>query len=50
MLREYDKALIIIEELLNNPSDFSIQLLQIDPVWKALRNKTGYRELIRKYS
>jgi TolB-like protein len=50
MLGEYDKALILIEELLNNPSDFSINILQIDPVWKPLQKKAEFRKMIENFS
>jgi tetratricopeptide (TPR) repeat protein len=50
MIGEYDKAIELLEELLKNPSDISIKLLQIDPVWKPLQNKTGFKELLIKYS
>ena len=50
MVGEYNKALVLIEELLNNPSDFSIKLLQIDPVWKSLSNKPEYKKLLVTYS
>lgn len=46
MLGEYDKALILIEELLNNPSYFSVKMLQIDPIWKPLQNKPEFRKMI----
>jgi tetratricopeptide (TPR) repeat protein/TolB-like protein len=50
MIGEYDKALELLETLLKNPSDISIKLLQIDPVWKPLQEKSGFRKLIKDYS
>ena len=50
MVGEYDNALINIEYLLNNPSCFSIKLLQIDPVWNPLNNLPEFQTLIKNYS
>jgi hypothetical protein len=41
MVREYNRSLLLLEELLNTPSDFSIKMLQVDPVWMPLREKPG---------
>jgi tetratricopeptide (TPR) repeat protein len=50
MLREYDKASELLEQLLKNPSDISVKLLQIDPVWKPLQNSPGFKNLLINYS
>ncbi|MFZ0282749.1 MAG: hypothetical protein WAL29_13945 [Bacteroidales bacterium] len=50
MVREYDKALKLLEELLKNPSDFSTKLLQIDPVWRPIIKKPDYNKVLLKYS
>ncbi|MCX6260965.1 MAG: hypothetical protein NTY95_09010 [Bacteroidia bacterium] len=50
MIGEYDKAIELLEELLKNPSDISIKLLKLDPVWKPLQNKPGFERLILNYS
>jgi serine/threonine-protein kinase len=50
MLGEYGKALELLEQLLKNPSEISIKWLQIDPIWKPLRNRPGFMSLITKYS
>ena len=50
MVKEYDKALDLIEDLLSSPSNLSTGKLQLDPVWKSLNNNPSFRELIMKYS
>jgi tetratricopeptide (TPR) repeat protein len=50
MIGEYDKAIELLEELLKNPSDFSIKLLQLDPVWKPLQKMPEFKKLISEYS
>jgi TolB-like protein/Tfp pilus assembly protein PilF len=50
MIGDYDNAIINIEYLLENPSCFSVGLLQLDPVWKPLLNIPEVKTLIKKYS
>ena len=50
MIGEYDKAIELLEELLKNPSDISIKLLQLDPVWKPLQKMPEFKKLISEYS
>jgi hypothetical protein len=50
MVGEYNKSLLLLEELLNSPSDFSIKMLQVDPVWMPLREKPGFKRLVKTYS
>jgi hypothetical protein len=50
MVGLFDDALYNIEYLLKNPSNFSIKLLQLDPVWKPLLNIPEVKTLIKKYS
>jgi serine/threonine-protein kinase len=49
MVGLFDDALYNIEYLLKNPSNFSIKLLQLDPVWKPLLNIPEVKTLIKKY-
>jgi tetratricopeptide (TPR) repeat protein len=49
-LGDYNKSLILLEQLLENPSDISVKLLQIDPVWKPLQGKPAFKKMIEKYS
>jgi tetratricopeptide (TPR) repeat protein/TolB-like protein len=50
MLGDYDKSLKILDELLKNPSNISIKLLQLDPVWKPLHDKPEFKKLLLDYS
>jgi tetratricopeptide (TPR) repeat protein/TolB-like protein len=50
MLGEYDKCLEILDELLKNPSNISIKLLQLDPVWKPLQVIPEFKKMISAYS
>jgi len=50
MVGEYDKGLTQLEFLLKNPSNISVKLLQLDPVWKPLQNIPGFTDLILQYS
>jgi serine/threonine-protein kinase len=50
MVGEYDKALELLEQLLKNPSDISIKILQLDPVWGPIWDKPKFKELLKKYS
>jgi tetratricopeptide (TPR) repeat protein len=47
---EYDQAISHIDYLINNPSVFSIKLLQLDPVWEPLYNQPEYKTWLREYS
>jgi tetratricopeptide (TPR) repeat protein len=46
---EYNKCLEQLEYLLKNPSDISVKLLQIDPVWKPLYENPEFKKLIKNY-
>jgi tetratricopeptide (TPR) repeat protein len=50
MLGEYDKSLKILDDLLKNPSNISVKLLQIDPVWKPLQVIPEFKKMISDYS
>ncbi len=50
MVGEYEKALDLNERLLSIPSDFSIPLLQLDPLWgKPLWDHPRFQELVERY-
>ena len=49
MIGELDEALTMIDHVLSNPGEFSVQLLQIHPVWNPLRDLPRYPEILRKY-
>jgi hypothetical protein len=46
----FDEAIKSIEYLLENPSNFSPKLLELDPVWKPLLDRPEIKSLLRKYS
>ena len=54
MLGDYDQAVSTIEYLLqtelNIPSELSVNLLQLDPVWKPILNISEIKILLKKYS
>jgi len=49
MLGEYNKALDLIKELLENPSLLSPGLLKLDPVWKPLWGNPEFIRLIENH-
>jgi serine/threonine-protein kinase len=49
MIGEYDQAINYIDILLRIPSMFSIELLQLDPIWEPLYNHPKCQLLIKKY-
>jgi len=50
MIGDYNNAIINIEYLLDNPSMLSVQLLQLDPVWKPLIKLPEVKTILAKYS
>jgi tetratricopeptide (TPR) repeat protein len=46
---KYDQAINYLDYLINNPSVFSIKLLQLDPVWEPLYDLPEYKTWLRKY-
>ncbi len=49
MVKEYSKALDLLEELLSGPSSLSTGKLKLDPVWTPLHEIPRFKELILKY-
>ena len=47
---DYDNALKQIDQLLSNPTGFSINRLKLDPLYDPLRNLQAYKKIIKKYS
>ncbi len=39
MVGDYSSALKIIQSLLENPSSFSVRLLELDPVWEPCKTQ-----------
>jgi hypothetical protein len=46
MVNEYDLAVEQLEHLLSIPSELSIPLLRLDPVWKPLRDHPRFKRLL----
>lgn len=49
MLGKYDAALEGLDSVLSIPANFSVALLELDPVWDPLRDHPRYRSLVEKY-
>ena len=47
---DYENCFHLINDLLKNPSDFSIKLLQLDPVWKPIRGKPEFKKILTEFS
>lgn len=50
MLGDFENALRYIDDLLLNPSLFSLKLLQVNPVWKPILFLPEFQGLLIKYS
>jgi serine/threonine-protein kinase len=50
MVGEYEEALKRIDTLLSIPSALSTQILQLDPVWKPLKDNPKFIKLLETYS
>lgn len=46
MVGEHDAAIDRIEDLLDRPSEMSVQILRLDPTWKPLRNHPRFKKLV----
>lgn len=50
MVGDYERSLKQIEELLKNPSCFSLELMKLDPIWKPLIYLPQFQNILVKYS
>jgi tetratricopeptide (TPR) repeat protein len=48
MVGDYEKALVQIKLLLSHPSLLSVKMLQLDPVWKPLREMPEFKKIIKR--
>jgi serine/threonine-protein kinase len=48
MVGEYEKAIDQIEYLLSIPSQLTLQMLRVDPVWNPLREHPRFRRLLEE--
>ncbi len=46
MVSKYDEAIYILKDLLSMPSELSVYLLRLNPVWDPLRNHPHFKELM----
>jgi serine/threonine-protein kinase len=46
---KFDNAINMIEELLSSPSEISVPLLRLDPVWDPLRDHPRFQALLEKH-
>jgi serine/threonine-protein kinase len=49
ILGNSDRAIEILDGLLNRPTPITVQALKINPVWDPLRNDPGFQALLNKY-
>jgi serine/threonine-protein kinase len=50
MVGEYDEAIAYLEELVSTPSNYSVGLLRVDPLWDPLRDNPRFQALLEKYA
>lgn len=50
MTGDSENSIKTIKYLLENPSQLSVKLLQLDPVWKPLSSNSDFQEMIHKYN
>ena len=48
MTGDYDKALEQISFLLSHPGPLSVRMLQLDPIWKPLREMPEFKKIIKR--
>lgn len=46
MIEKFDKAIDLLEDMLDRPSELSIPLLQLDPAWAPLHDYPRFKKLI----
>ena len=47
MVGDYDQSIDELQDLLTEPGDFSVALLELDPAWAPLREHSRYNELLK---
>ena len=49
ILGDNDRAIELLDGLLNRPSDLTVATLKLNPVWDPLRNDPRFQALLTKY-
>lgn len=49
VLGDNDRAIEILDGLLNRPSAMTVQVLKVNPIWDPLRSDPRFRALLQKY-
>jgi len=50
MVGEEGKAIEILDELLSRPTDFSVPMIKLNPIWDPIRNNPRFISLLEKHS
>ena len=50
ILGDNDRAIEILDGLLNRPSAMTVQVLKVNPIWDPLRSDPRFQALLQKYS
>jgi TolB-like protein/Tfp pilus assembly protein PilF len=50
ILGNNDRAIEILDGLLNRPSSITVEYLKVNPIWDSLRNDPNFQALLTKYS
>jgi len=46
MVGEKERAIELLEQLLDHPSDLSVKIIELDPVWDPLRDHPRFQQLV----
>jgi serine/threonine-protein kinase len=49
LVGEQELAIEQLDELLSRPSDVSVSLLRLDPIWDPLRDNPRFQALLARY-
>jgi non-specific serine/threonine protein kinase len=50
MVGEKEKAIELLDELLSRPTDFSVPMIKLNPIWDPLRENPRFISLLEKHS
>src|SRR5207248_1939933 len=49
ILGDKERAIEILDGLLNRPSSITVQFLKVNPIWDSLRNEPDFQALLTRY-